>query len=431
MSMTSQNQKTQVKLSELIAPAFYNLHWDIREHKHTHYKLPGGRGSTKSSFVSIEIIKGMMEDPQANAIAMRKVGRFLEESVFEQLRWAIDVLGVTDKWKVRLSPLGLTYIPFGNRIIFRGADDPQKIKSVKLKNGYFKYIWFEERSEFDGAEEERTILQSLMRGGEEYVVFYSWNPPKSMNSWVNQDILLEREDTIVLHTDYRSVPKEWLGEQFFIEAEHLQKTKPKAYDHEYLGIATGTGGAVFENVTVRKITDEEMERFDRIRHGLDFGYGADPLAYIKMHYSKTRKRLFLFGEIYSVKLGNTKAAREIKKLNPLNQLITADSEEPRAIAALCELGLKVVGAKKGPGSVDYGMEFLADEIEEIIIDPERCPNAAREFTGYELEMDKDGNFKGSYPDKNNHTIDAVRYGMEDAMVRRKARIRSKQKLGLR
>ncbi len=431
MSMTSQSQKTQVKLSELIAPSFYDLHWDIREHRHTHYKLPGGRGSTKSSFVSVEIIKGMMEDPQANAIAMRKVGRFLEESVFEQLRWAIDVLGVTDKWKVRLSPLGLTYIPFGNRIIFRGADDPQKIKSVKLKNGYFKYIWFEERSEFDGAEEERTILQSLMRGGEEYVVFYSWNPPKSMNSWVNQDILLEREDTIVLHTDYRSVPKEWLGEQFFIEAEHLQKTKPKAYDHEYLGIATGTGGAVFENVTVRKITDEEMERFDRIRHGLDFGYGADPLAYIKMHYSKTRKRLFLFGEIYSVKLGNTKAAREIRKLNPLNQLITADSEEPRAIAALCELGLKVVGAKKGPGSVDYGMEFLADEIEEIIIDPERCPNAAREFTGYELEIDKDGNFKGSYPDKNNHTIDAVRYGMEDAMVRRKARIRSKQKLGLR
>lgn len=429
--MTSQGQKTQVKLSELIAPSFYDLHWDIREHRHTHYKLPGGRGSTKSSFVSVEIIKGMMEDPQANAIAMRKVGRFLEESVFEQLRWAIDVLGVTDKWKVRLSPLGLTYIPFGNRIIFRGADDPQKIKSVKLKNGYFKYIWFEERSEFDGAEEERTILQSLMRGGEDYVVFYSWNPPKSMNSWVNQDTLLEREDTIVLHTDYRSVPKEWLGEQFFIEAEHLQKTKPKAYDHEYLGIATGTGGAVFENVTVRKITDEEMERFDRIRHGLDFGYGADPLAYIKMHYSKTRKRLFLFGEIYSVKLGNTKAAREIRKLNPLNQLITADSEEPRAIAALCELGLKVVGAKKGPGSVDYGMEFLADEIEEIIIDPERCPNAAREFTGYELEMDKDGNFKGSYPDKNNHTIDAVRYGMEDAMVRRKARIRSKQKLGLR
>lgn len=430
MSMTSQNQ-TPVKLTSLIAPSFHGLHWDILEHKHTHYKLAGGRGSTKSSFISLEIILGMMQDPEANAIAMRKVGRFLEESVFEQLRWAIEVLGVSDKWKVRFSPLGLSYLPFGNKIIFRGADDPQKIKSVKLKKGYFKYIWFEERSEFDGPEEERTILQSLMRGGTDYYVFYSWNPPKSINSWVNQDILLERPDTIVSHTDYRSVPKDWLGEQFFIEAEHLRDTKPKAYEHEYLGVATGTGGAVFENVTVRAITDEELSRFDRIKNGLDFGYGADPLAYIKMHYNKTRKRLFLFGEIYAVKLGNTKAAREIRKLNPLNHYITADSEEPRAIAALNELGLRVIGAKKGPGSVDYGMEFLSDELEEIIIDPKRCPNAAREFTSYELEQDKDGNFKGSYPDKNNHTIDAVRYGMEDSMTRRKAKIKNKARAGLR
>lgn len=431
MSMTSQKQKVQVKLSELVAPSFYSLHWDVLNHKHTHYKLAGGRGSTKSSFISIEIILGMMQDPKANAIAMRKVGRFLEESVFEQLRWAIDALGVTDKWKVKLSPLGLTYIPFGNRIIFRGADDPQKIKSVKLKNGYFKYIWFEERAEFNGPEEERTILQSLMRGGSEYFVFYSWNPPKSMNSWVNQDVLEEREDTVISHTDYRTVPREWLGEQFFIEAEHLKETKPKAYEHEYLGIATGTGGAVFENVTVRAIADEEIERFDRVKHGLDFGYGADPLAYIKMHYNAKRKILYLFGEIYAVKLGNTKAAREIRKLNPLNRVITADSEEPRAIAALNELGLRVIGAKKGPGSVDYGMEFLSDELEEIVIDQKRCPNAAREFTGYELEQDKDGNFKGSYPDKNNHTIDAVRYGMESSMTRRTAKIRNKAKMGFR
>ncbi|MCB6571178.1 phage terminase large subunit [Eubacterium limosum] len=427
--MTSQNQ-TPVKLTSLIAPSFHEMHWDILEHKHTHYKLAGGRGSTKSSFISLEIILGMMQDPEANAIAMRKVGRFLEESVFEQLRWAIEVLRVSDKWKVRFSPLGLSYIPFGNKIIFRGADDPQKIKSVKIKNGYFKYIWFEERSEFDGPEEERTILQSLMRGGTDYYVFYSWNPPKSINSWVNQDVLLERPDTIVSHTDYRTVPRDWLGEQFFVEAEHLRDTKPKAYEHEYLGVATGTSGAVFENVTVRAITDEELSRFDRIKNGLDFGYGADPLAYIKMHYDKTRKRLFLFGEIYAVKLGNTKAAREIRKLNPLNAYITADSEEPRAIAALNELGLRVIGAKKGPGSVDYGMEFLSDELEEIIIDPKRCPNAAREFTSYELEQDKDGNFKGSYPDKNNHTIDAVRYGMEDSMTRRKAKIKNKARAGL-
>ena len=429
MLMTSPNQ-TQVRLTDLIAPSFYDLHWDIMEHRHTHYKLDDGRGSTKSSFVSLEIIIGMMQDPRANAIAMRKVGRFLDESVFQQLIWAINVLGVGSKWKIRYSPLGLTYIPFGNKIIFRGADDPQKIKSVKLANGYFKYIWFEERAEFDGEEEERTILQSLMRGGSEYFVFYSWNPPKSMNNWVNQDILQSRADTIVHHSDYRTVPPEWLGEQFFVEAESLKETKPKAYEHEYLGIATGTGGQVFENVTVRPITEEEMARFDRIYQGLDFGFGADPAAYEKMHYDRTRRRLFLFGEIYGVRLGNTKLAGKIRSYNPLNRTVTADSEDPRAIAALNELGLRVIGAKKGPGSVDFGMEFLADELNEIIIDPKRCPNAVIEFTGYELDQDKNGNFKGSYPDRDNHTIDAVRYALEDVMTSRKAKVRKKSDYGL-
>lgn len=427
--MTISQSQTRVKLTNLIAPSSYDLHHDIQHGKHTHYKLAGGRGSTKSSFISIEIILGMMRDPNANAMAMRKVGRFLEESVFEQLLWAIDVLQVADKWKVRYSPLGLTYIPFGNRILFRGADDPKKIKSVKLKKGYFKYIWYEERAEFDGEEEERVINQSLMRGGDKYVVFYSWNPPKSMNNWVNQDVLTERDDTIVHHSDYRTVPREWLGEQFLVEAEHLRNTKPQAYEHEYLGIATGTGGAVFDNVTVRKITDEEIAVFDRIRQGLDFGYGADPLAYLKMHYDKTRKKLYIFGEIYQVKLGNTAFAKKVRGYNPLNKTIIADSEDPRAIAALCEMGLRIVGAKKGPGSIEFGMQFLADELEEIIIDPERCPNAAREFTCYELERDKNGNFKGSYPDKDNHTIDAARYGLEDDMTTRKARARDKSKYG--
>lgn len=426
--MTSQNQ-TQVKLSGLVAPSFYDLHWDITEHRHTHYKLSGGRGSTKSSFVSLEIILGMMQDPQANAIAMRKVGRFLDESVFQQLIWAINVLGVADKWKIRYSPLGLIYMPFGNKIIFRGADDPQKIKSVKLASGYFKYIWFEERAEFNGDEEERSILQSLMRGGTDYFVFYSWNPPKSLNSWVNQDVLQNRDDTVTHHSDYRTVPQEWLGERFLLEAESLKETKPKAYEHEYLGVATGTGGQIFDNVTVRAITEEELERFDRIYQGLDFGYGADPAAYIKMHYDRTRKRLFLFGEIYAIRLGNTKLAKIIKQFNPLNRTITADSEDPRAIAALNELGVRVVGAKKGPGSVDFGMEFLADEVNEIIIDQARCPNAAREFTGYELERDKNGNFKGSYPDKDNHAIDAVRYGLEGVMTGRKAKVKKKSDYG--
>lgn len=322
----------EIKLSELIAPQFYDIHWDILKGKHTHYKLYGGRGSTKSSFVSIEIILGMMQDPNANAACFRRVGNTLAESVFEQLLWAIDALKVNHLWKVTLSPLRLTYKPTGQRIVFRGCDDPNKSKSIKLRHGYFKYIWYEERAEFEGDEDERKINQSLMRGGDKYVVFYTWNPPKSLNSWVNQDVLQVRDDTLCSHSTYLTVPRHWLGEQFFVEAEELKKRKRLAYRHEYLGEAIGTGGKVFDNVILREITKEEIAIFDKIKQGLDFGFAADPLAFERMHFNKKQRRLYLFGEIYQVNLKTRKAVAEIKKINPENKIITADSEEPRSIA---------------------------------------------------------------------------------------------------
>lgn len=418
----------QVNLSELIAPQFYSIHWDILEGKHTHYKLYGGRGSTKSSFVSVEIIYGMMQDPDANAAVFRRVKDTLAESVFEQLLWAIDALEVSHLWKITLSPLRLTYKPTGQRIVFRGCDDPNKSKSIKVRKGYFKYIWYEERAEFEGDEQERKINQSLMRGGDKYVVFYTWNPPKSLNSWVNQDVLEERDDTLCNHSTYLTVPREWLGEQFFIEAEELRKRKILAYRHEYLGEAIGNGGKVFDNIVIRAITDEEIAIFDKIRQGLDFGFAADPLAYLRMHLNKKQRILYIFGEIYQTNLRTTKAVEMIRKFNPENKIITADSEEPRSIDSMNEYGLRVIGAKKGPGSVDHGISFLSDDLDEIIIDPARCPNATREFNTYELEKDKNGNFKGGYPDKNNHTIDAARYGLENDMTVKKAKIRNRAKV---
>lgn len=418
----------EVSLKDLIAPQFYSIHWDILEGKHTHYKLYGGRGSTKSSFVSIEIIYGMMQDPKANAACFRKVKDTLAESVFEQLLWAIDALEVSHLWKVTLSPLRLTYKPTGQRIVFRGCDDPNKSKSIKVRKGYFKYIWYEERAEFPGDKDERKINQSLMRGGDKYVVFYTWNPPKSLNSWVNQDVIGERDDTLCNHSTYLTVPREWLGEQFFVEAEELRKRKILAYRHEYLGEAIGNGGKVFDNIVIRQITDEEIAVFDKIRQGLDFGFAADPLAYERMHLNKKQRRLYIFGEVYQTNLRSSKAVEYIKILNPENKIITADSEEPRSIDTFNELGLRVVGAKKGPGSVDHGIAFLADDLDEIIIDPVRCPNAAREFNSYELEKDKNGNFKGGYPDKDNHSIDAVRYGLEGDMTKKKAKIRKRAKV---
>ena len=402
-----------IRLKELIAPSFYKIHQDLKEKKHTHYWLKGGRGSTKSSFISIEIVLGMMKDRNANAVVLRKVGQTLQGSVYEQLQWAVQVLGVEAFWESKINPLEMKYTAEGkeNKIVFRGADKPKKIKSTKFRKGYCKYVWYEEVDEFGGMEEIRNINQSLLRGGEDFCVFYSYNPPKSQRNWVNEEILQQREDRLVHHSTYLTVPKQWLGEPVFIEAEHLQKVKPDSYRHEYLGEVIGTGGEVFTNLTIKEITEEEMIRFDHIARGIDWGYAAAPFHYTVNHYDKTRKRLYIFYEIQKLNLSNKKAAEMIKAENKNNAMIVCDSAEPKSIAEMYEYGLKVMGAKKGADSVDYGIKWLQD-LEEIVIDPKRCPNTAREFMEYEIERDSNGNLKGKFPDKNNHSIDAVRYSRE-------------------
>jgi phage terminase large subunit len=404
-------------LSTVIAPSFYEIHSDIKNNRYTHYWLKGGRGSTKSSFTALEIVLGIMSDSKANALALRKVKETLHDSVFEQIVWAIEILGVSEYWNVPKAQLELTYLPTGQKILFRGADNPKKIKSTKVSKGYIKYIWYEEVDEFSGIEEIRMINQSLMRGGEQFVVFYTYNPPKSVSNWVNLEVTHSRNDRKVHHSNYLAVPQQWLGEQFLIEAEHLKKVNEKAYNHEYLGEVTGTGGEIFTNVTLRKITDDEIKMFDRLRRGIDWGYAVDPFYYGVNHYDKTRKRLYIFFEIFKVGLNNAAAARLVKAENKLNQMITCDSAEPKSIDEFKSYGLRVKGAKKGPDSVEYGIKFLQD-LEEIIIDPERCPNTAREFTNYEYDKDNNGNFKSKYPDKDNHSIDGTRYSLEDDMKNR-------------
>ena len=408
-----------VKLSKVIAPSFAGVHSDIKKHGHTHYWLKGGRGSAKSSFISVEIVLGMMRDAgkglHTNAVVLRRYGVTLRESVFEQIGWAVNALGVSQLWRDSVSPMSYTYLPTGQKILFRGVDDPTKAKSIKFSKGWAKYLWYEECVEFEGEEKLRNINQSVLRGGADFFVFYSFNPPKSARNWVNHYVAIERDDTLVHHSTYLTVPPQWLGEQFLVEAQHLKEVKPEAYRHEYLGEVTGTGGEVFSNVTLRAITDEEVSRFDKLRRGIDWGYAADPFAYNVCHYDKTRRRLYIFREIHKVKLSN-RAAADLIKPEAGGARITCDSAEPKSIDEVKGYGLRVVGAKKGPDSVEYGVKWLQD-LEEIIIDPARCPETAREFSGYELERDREGNFKAGYPDKDNHHIDAVRYACEGDMRR--------------
>ncbi len=407
----------RVRLTDSIAPSFYSVHHAIKNHEYAHYWLKGGRGSTKSSFVSIAIVLGIMQDTNANATVLRKVAATLRGSVFDQYLWAIDKLGVSHLWKESVSPLQITYIPTGQKIVFKGADKPRKVKSAKFRVGYSKFLHYEEVDEFNNASEIRTINQSLIRGGPDIQTIYTFNPPKSQNNWANKEVENQnlRKDTMVHTSDYLSVNPDWLGEQFIADAEHLKRTNENAYNHEYLGRVVGTGAEVFTNLQFREISDEELARFDTTYRGLDFGFAADPLHYMENYYDKTRKRLYIYVEIHKTGMKNATAVSEIKKLNPRNQSITADSAEPRTIAEFEDLGLIIDPAKKGPGSIDHGIKFLQD-MNEIIIDRARCPNTAREFEGYELERDKHGNLKGTYPDKDNHSIDSCRYALESVVA---------------
>lgn len=413
-------KQKKITLSEIVGKDFYSVHSDILQGGHTHYWLKGGRGSTKSSFVSIEIILGLLADKNANAVVLRKVAVNLKDSVFEQLKWAIQALGVGEYWEVKGSIPELVYKKTGQRILFRGADNPQKLKSIKFGHGYAKYIWYEEVDEFSGAAEIRSINQSLMRGGKQFFVFYTYNPPKSQKNWVNLEVMQERKDMLVHHSTYLGVPPNWLGEQFFIEAEYMKKVNATAYRHEYLGEVVGSGGEVFTNVTIRQISLEEEKNFTNISRGLDWGYAVDPLHYTVNHYDSKKRRLYIFFEIHERGMTNRKAAQLIMQENKENKEIIADSAEPKSIAEFAEYGMRIIPAKKGPDSVDYGIKWLQD-LEEIIIDPIRCPHTAREFAKYELEKDAQGGFRAKFPDKDNHSIDAVRYSREGDM--RRLRIR--------
>jgi len=401
------------KLTDVIAPAFYTVHWDIIEGKHTYYDLFGGRGSTKSSFIGTEIVLGIMSDPLANAIIYRKVGNTIGNSVYEQILWSIEALGVRHLWIARTSPHSFTYLPTGQVIKFRGLDKAKKTKSIKIAKGYFKFLWFEELDEFSGEEEIRSVQQSVLRGGTKFVVFKSFNPPISKSNWANQYVLTPRKDALRHKSCYLDVPTEWLGQQFLDDADFLKETNPRAYEHEYLGEAIGTGGEVFDNLDVREIPDDMVKSFDHIYMGIDWGWYPDPFHWAKMHYDAARLTLYIFDEYRANKESNqaTWYALQTKKGVTGDDLITADSAEPKSVGDYREYGAFCRPAVKGPDSVRYGIKWL-QSLRSIVIDPIRCPATAQEFQNYEYERTADDEVISSYPDANNHSIDAVRYAME-------------------
>ena len=404
--------------SQLVAPAFASTIFDIEDHAHTEYVFPGGRGSTKSSFVSLQMIDLLMKHENMHALAMRQVSNTLKDSVFAQILWAITSLGLDGEFDHTRSPLEITRKKTGQKIFFRGADDENKLKSVKAPFGYIGILWFEELDQFRGEEAVRKIEQSVVRGGDIAYIFKSFNPPKSAQNWANRYIEVPNDKRLVTESNYMNVPKKWLGKPFLEQAEHLKATNPAAYENEYMGVANGSGGSVFDNVKLRSITDEELSHFDNIYNGVDWGWYPDLFAFVRVHYDYTRHTLYIWQEFTCNKQSNEKTAKVIKDLGLTeNDLITCDSAENKSVGDYRAFGLAARPAEKGPGSREMSYKWLQG-LSAIIIDNTRCPVAAKEFIGKEYERDKEGNVISGYPDGDDHTIDAVRYALERVWRRR-------------
>jgi PBSX family phage terminase large subunit len=399
-----------------IPDCFHRAIRDIRDREHMEYVFKGGRGSTKSTTVGMTIVELMKNNHDIHAVVCRKVGNTIKDSVYNKIKWAIGKQEFTEEFDSKLSPMEITLKATGQKIYFRGADDPDKIKSINPEFGYIGILWFEELDQFAGPEEIRKIEQSAIRGGDLAWIFKSFNPPKTMNNWANKYVLEPKENRIVHSSTYLDVPKGWLGQPFIDEAEHLKEVNPNAYEHEYMGIANGNGGNVFEYLEIRDITDEEISRMDRIFAGVDYGWYPDAFCYLRTYYDSAREKIYLIDELYVNKWSNSKTADWIKKKGYDDYTMICDSAEPKSVNDFRDAGLPARGAIKGPGSIEYGFKFL--QTKTIVIDPKRTPNAYKEITEYEYDRDKEGNVISGYPDGNDHAISALRYAYEPLFNRR-------------
>lgn len=395
-----------------VADSFHGIYRDIKAKGHREYVFAGGRGSMKSSFWSMVIPEIMMNNPAMHCLIVRQVANTLRDSVYAQMQWAIDEhsknpMFIRENWKFKVSPLEIEYLPTGQKIYFRGADDPGKIKSIKVPFGHIGILVFEEFDQFVGEEPVRKIEQSAIRGGDEAYIIKCFNPPISKNNWANAYADNPKESMVVHRSTYLGAPAEWLGKPFVEEAEHLKTVNPEAYAHEYLGEPVGLGTEIFKHVTIREITDDEIRRQERIYQGQDWGWDPDPKAFIRLSYSHATETIMLLDELGGTCIRTKDMAQMIKDKGYDDYEIRCGVDEIEHINDFRDAGLVARQAIVTPGSVRRTHEWL--QCRKIVIDPKRTPRAYKEFANYEHEVDGNGEVIDGYPDKNNHWIDAVRY----------------------
>lgn len=418
--MISKKKRKQLKISDLLTSKFYPLYSAWKSNKYTRLVCKGGRGSAKSTNIALILVVDLMQYP-VNTVCFRKVGQYLRKSVYEQIKWAIKHLGVDEYFEYKLNPLEIIYKERGNKFMFLGVDDPQKSKSIKEAQFPIARYWFEELADFKNEDEVETVLNSIFRGKLEngliYKGFFSYNPPKMKHNWVNKkyNYSFIENNVYVHHSTYLENPH--ISEEFIKEAEAVKAKDETKYRLVYMGEPIGNGLVPFPNLEIREIEASEIAGLEKFRNGVDWGYGVDPLAFVRWGYDKKKGIIYALDEYYGVGLKNRNLANYILSKG-YDELVMCDSAEPKSIDELKEYDISAWGAKKGAGSVEYGEKWLSD-LEAIVIDPKRTPNISREFEMIDYDTDREGNPLPRLCDSNNHTIDATRYAFSNDMKKGK------------
>jgi len=382
-----------INLSEKIAPIFYPVHRAIRDKTHDEFWLKGGRYSLKSSFAAIEIVLGIIDDPEANAIAFRKVANSIKDSIQSTILWAIDLLDETENFHSINSPHEITYKPTGQKILFRGLDEPRKIKSIAPRKGYFKFLWFEEADEFDGQDEIRSVEQSVLRGdeGKRFVEILCYNPPKNPKHWINKLVKEDADVKYIQHFTYLDIPQEWINEKTKLKIARLKKNNYPKYAHEYLGKCIGnpkeivfSGKYEVQDFDTPDISEMYQNRFF---FGADWGFAADPCVLIRCFIMDDC--LCIDYEAYEKEVEIDKIGTQVFDQIPESRKwqIEGDSSAPATISNVRRQGFNIRGAKKWPGCVDEGIQFMLN-FRKIVIHT-RCVNILMKFETFSYKVDKE------------------------------------------
>lgn len=401
----------QYNLPEVVGKG-YGSFWRF---KGRYRVVKGSRASKKSKTTALWFITNMMKYPDANTLVIRKTFRTLKDSCFTELKWAIHRMGVDAFWDIKESPLEMTYKPTGQKIYFRGLDDPLKVTSITVAHGVLCWMWIEEAYEIS-SEDDFNMLDESIRGEcpeglfkQITLTFNPWNE----HHWLKKRFFDRPDDeTLALTTNY--LCNEWLDAADRKVFETMRTRNPRRYKVAGLGDWGIVDGLVYENWEEKLFSLDEVKQIKGVKSvfGLDFGYTNDPSALFCGMIDTTSKTIWVFDEMYKPGMSNEAISAEVQRMGYLKEKITADSAEPKSIDRLRELGLKGIRkARKGKDSINNGIDYIQDF--HIFVHP-RCVNFLTEIGNYQWDTDTKTGKKLNRPvDDFNHLMDAMRYAVED------------------